>query len=165
MRRKMLTLLFLALPFVLLTNLSAGQNEGGSVTGRVSLTNREGAIINGDWVRVFLTAEPIKIPEVDLEAVEIPLERQSRINSGHMEFFVNFRRKQDEPGFVVDNKLTRPDGTFAFHQVPAGRYYVVITFPTMIAGFKCAWQVAVEVGGGQDVQVELNNGNLAVPAY
>ena len=74
-------------------------------------------------------------------------------------------RKQDEPGYMVDNKLTRPDGTFAFYQIPAGHYYVLITFPTMIAGFKCAWQTPVEVVEGQSVHVELDNGNLAIPAF
>jgi hypothetical protein len=165
MRPQIPSLVFLVLSCMLLVNVSAGQTLEGSITGRVSLTNQEGEVCYGDWVRVFLTKEPIHVPSVDLVSIEIPSERQSRINSGHMDFFVNFRQKQDDPGYVVENKLTRPDGTFAFYRIPAGRYYIVITFPTMIAGFKCAWQAAVDVVAGQNAPVELNNDNLAIPAY
>jgi hypothetical protein len=82
-----------------------------------------------------------------------------------MDFFVNFRQKLNVPGYAVDDKLTRPDGTFAFNRIPPGRYYIVITFPTMIAGYKCAWQTAVDVAEGQSVSVALNNDNLVIPAY
>ncbi|HSO18849.1 MAG TPA: carboxypeptidase-like regulatory domain-containing protein, partial [Desulfosarcina sp.] len=68
-------------------------------------------------------------------------------------------------GYIVDHKLTRPNGTFAFHGIPPGRYWIAVTFPTMIAGYKCAWQVAVEVNEGENIHVELNGGNLAIPAY
>ena len=165
MRLTIQVIAFLVMSFVLLGTIALGQAKEGSITGRVSLTNPNGDVIYGDWVRVFLTAAPIDIPEVTLSGIKTPLERRSRINSGHMDFFVSFRRKQDEPGYLVDNKLTRPDGTFAFYQIPIGRYYVLITFPTMIAGFKCAWQAPVEVVEGQTVHVELDNRNLAVPAF
>jgi len=165
MRLKIQAVAFLTISIVLMGAIASGQANGGSITGQVSLTDPNGDVIYGDWVRVFLTAEPIAVPAVALAGIETPLERRSRINSGHMDFFVNFRRKQDEPGYMVDNKLTRPEGTFAFYQIPVGHYYVLITFPTMIAGFKCAWQTPVEVVEGQTVHVELNNGNLAIPAF
>ena len=165
MRRKMQAIAFLTMIIVLMGAIASGQAKEGSIAGRVSLTDPDCDVVHGDWVRVFLTAEPIEVPGVALAGIETPVERRSRINSGHMDFFVNFRRKQDEPGYMVDNKLTRPDGTFAFYQVPVGHYYVLITFPTMIAGFKCAWQTPVEVVEGQTVHVELDNGNLAIPAF
>ena len=155
----------LVMSILCLATFFAGQAHAGSIKGRISLTAPNGEVFHGDWVRVFLTTQPIDVPAVELASIDIPLERRSRINSAHMDFYVNFRQKQEEPGFLADNKLTRPDGTFAFHQVPPGRYYIVITFPTMIAGFKCAWQETVDVAEGQSVRVELNNGNLALPAF
>jgi hypothetical protein len=155
----------LILFFTLLVSISVAHAQGGTLTGRISLADKNGTVTYGDWMRVFLTTEAIAIPTVDLASTKLPWERKSRINTGHMEFFVNFRKKQDQPGFTLDNKLTRPDGTFTFNRIPAGHYYVVVTFPTMIAGFKCAWQVPVDVIGGQRVHVELNNDNLAIPAY
>ena len=82
-----------------------------------------------------------------------------------MEFFLNIQGKMNAPGYAVQDKLSRPDGTFAFTGLEDGRYYVVITFPTMIAGSKGAWQIAVDVVGGQNVHVELDNSNIALPAY
>jgi hypothetical protein len=148
-----------------LAALFAGQAHAGNIKGRISLATPNGKVFHGDWVRVFLTTKAIDVPAVELASIDIPLERRSRINSGHMDFYVNFRQKQEEPGYIADNKLTRPDGTFAFYHVPPGRYYILITFPTMIAGFKCAWQESVDVAEGQTVQVELDNSNLVLPAY
>jgi len=165
MRQGTLSTATMVVLFLLLVHISAGHTQAGTITGQVSLTDKKGVVVYGDWVRVFLTTEPVDIPAVDLTSAVIPWERQSLINAGHMEFFANFRQKQSQPGYAAEDKLTRPDGTFTFNRIPAGRYYVVITFPTMIAGFKCAWQMAVDMVGGQSVHVDLNNDNLAIPAY
>ena len=165
MHRSSLSTIILIMFFMLLVSISVGHAQEGTITGQISLADKNGAVVYGDWVRVFLTTAPVDIPIIDLASTDVPWERQSRINTGHMEFFVNFRQKQDQPGYAVEDKLTRPDGTFTFNRISAGRYYVVITFPTMIAGFKCAWQELVDVVEGQSVHVELNNDNLAIPAY
>lgn len=151
--------------FILMASLSVGYAQEATITGQISLSDKSGNVIYGDWVRVFLTTEPVDIPMVDLTSTQVAWERQSRINNGHMAFFANFRQKQGRPGYVTEDKVTRPDGTFTFNRIAAGRYYVVVTFPTMIAGFKCAWQIAIDVAGGQSVHVRLNNDNLALPAY
>ena len=165
MRSCHLSIAILVIFLMLLAGPSVSHALEGTITGQVSLTNQEGEVVYGDWVRVFLTSEPIAIPAVDLASTRVPWERQSRINTGHMDFFVNFRQKLSAPGYVVEDRLTRPDGTFTFNRIPAGRYYIVITFPTMIAGYKCAWQTAVDVVGGQSLSVALNNDNLVIPAY
>jgi hypothetical protein len=165
MRLPSLPTAILIIVFMLLISISVGHAQEGTVTGQISLADKNGSVAYADWVRVFLTTEAIDIPTVDLASTNVPWERKSRINTGHMEFFVNFRQKQEQPGYAVGDKLTRPDGTFTFNRIPAGRYYVVVTFPSMIAGFKCAWQVPVDVVEGQSVHVELNNANLAIPAY
>ncbi|MCB2167188.1 MAG: carboxypeptidase-like regulatory domain-containing protein [Deltaproteobacteria bacterium] len=165
MRSCHLSIAIFILLLMLCTDPSASQAQEGTITGQVSLTNQEGEVVYGDWIRVFLTSEPIAIPEVDLASTSVQWERQSRINTGHMDFFVNFRQKLNVPGYAVEDKLTRPDGTFTFNRIHPGRYYIVITFPTMIAGYKCAWQTAVDVAGGQSVSVALNNDNLVIPAH
>lgn len=150
---------------IVLLSLSSAHAQEGHITGRVSLMTPKGEIIYGDWVRVFLTTEPADIPSIDLTSSTEPWERQSLINSAHTDFFVNFREKHNHAGYVVNNKLSRPDGTFAFSGIPAGRYYVVITFPTVIGGFKCAWQREVDVVEEKSMHVELNGENLALPSY
>jgi len=165
MRLSTLPACVLAVFFVLLVSISIGHAQDGTITGQISLSDKKGEVVYGDWVRVFLTTEPVDIPIVDLTSTQVPWERQSRINTGHLAFFTNFRQKRDQPGYAAQDKLTRPDGTFTFNRISAGRYYVVVTFPTMIAGFKCAWQVTVDVIGGQSVHVQMDNDNLALPAY
>ena len=165
MRLKRRTIVFLGISMLLLATVGVCQVHAADIGGRISLASPSGEIYYGDWVRVFLTTKPIDVPAVDLTSIDIPIERRSRINSGHMDFYVNFQQAQEAAGYIVDNKLTRPDGTFAFHHIMPGRYYVLVTFPTMIAGFKCAWQVAVDVAEGNPLEVELSNRNLALPAY
>ncbi len=165
MRLKLRMIVFMGISMMLLASIGAGQAQAADIEGRISLANPSGEIYYADWVRVYLTTKPIDVPAVDLTSIDVPIERRSRINSGHMDFYVNFRQAQEAPDYIVDTKLTRPDGTFAFHDITPGRYCVVVTFPTMIAGFKCAWQVAVDVVEGQPIEAELNNRNLAIPAY
>lgn len=100
------------------TEVRAGE---GRIAGRVSLTDPQGTVINGDGARVFLTTEAAASPPVDLESVDAPLGRRTRINNGHMDFFINFQKRQNAAGFLIDHKLTRPDGIFAFYHIPAGR--------------------------------------------
>ncbi len=67
----------------------------------------------------------------------------------------------DRDGDLIDDKLTRPDGAVTFHQVPPGRYCLLVTFATMIAGQKAAWQEPVEVEAGRAVHVEMKAANMA----
>ena len=164
MRIRFAPLVFLILISILPAEVTAHQAGLGSITGRVSITDPEGTVFYGDWVRVFLTAKPIEVPEVDPSSSN-PMERRARINSGHTAFYINFQRCQNEPGYLIDHKLTRPDGTFAFYGIAPGRYWILVTFPTIIAGYKSAWQVSVDVTEGQSTQVTLDGGNLAIPSY
>ncbi len=150
----------LAMSFVGLT--SPAWAATGKITGRVSLTADDGQVVYGDWVRVFLVTEAVDVPRLDLAGAGAKVERTSRINSAHMTFFIRFRELADRDGYLVDDKLTRPDGTVTFNRVPPGRYYLVVTFPTMIAGQKVAWQVPVDAAAGRTVHVEMNAANMAL---
>ena len=59
--------------------------------------------------------------------------------------------------------LTTEDGTFKFTGVPPGRYWVVVTFPSVIRGYKVAWQEPVVVAAGQTARVKLTDANLLFP--
>ena len=134
----------------------------GRITGCVSLTDTDGQVVYGDWVRVFLVTQAIEVPGLDLVGAETGVERTARINSAHTAFFIRFREMLDREGYLIDDKLTRPDGTVAFNQVAPGRYYLVVTFPTVIAGQKAAWQVPVDVAAGRPALVDLNAANMAL---
>ena len=134
----------------------------GRVTARVSLIDQNGQMVYGDWVRVFLVTAPVDVPELDLAGAEAVVERTARINTAHMDFFIRFQTQLDQDGYRVDDKLTRPDGSVAFNQLPPGRYYLVVTFPTMIAGQKAAWQVPVDAVADHTVHIELDAANMAL---
>ncbi len=155
------------LVFALLVMVAAGltppvQAGGGRINGCVSLEDHQGQVVYGDWVRVFLVTKAIVIPVLDLTGADTEMERVSRINSAHTAFFIRFREMLDREGYLIDDKLTRPDGTVAFNQVAPGRYYLVVTFPTVIAGQKAAWQVPVDVAAGRPALVDLNAANMAL---
>ncbi|MDJ0721907.1 MAG: hypothetical protein QNJ04_09760 [Desulfobacterales bacterium] len=134
----------------------------GRITARVSLTDHGGQVVYGDWVRVYLVTEPVDVPELDLAGAEAVVERTARINTAHLDFFIGFQARLDQDGYLVDNKLTRPDGAVAFNQLPPGPYYLVVTFPTMIAGQKATWQVPIEAVAERTVHIELNAANMAL---
>ena len=79
-----------------------------------------------------------------------------------MDFFIGFQSQLNEDGYLVDDKLTRPDGSVAFSRVPPGRYFLVVTFPTVIAGQKAAWQMPVDAVAERTVHIELNAANMAL---
>ncbi|MBL0715896.1 MAG: hypothetical protein JJV98_19595 [Desulfosarcina sp.] len=158
-------LFFFLLVWMLGSATSPAYTGSGKITARVSLTDANGQVVYGDWVRVFLVTAAIDIAPVDLTGAGAALERASRINSGHTAFFIQFREMMAREGYCVDDKLTRPDGTVTFNRISPGRYYIVITFPTMIAGQKAAWQVPVDVVADRTVHVEMNAENMAIRSF
>ena len=136
--------------------------DHGRITARISLADQNGQVIYGDWVRVFLVTETVDVPVLDLAGAQVEVERAARINSAHMAFFIGFQSRLDQDGYLVDDKLTRPDGSVAFNRVPPGHYYLVVTFPTMIAGQKAAWQVPVDAVAERTVHIELDAANMAL---
>ncbi len=136
--------------------------DSGHITARVSLTDQNGLVVYGDWIRVFLVTEAVDVPELDLAGAEAVVERSARINTAHMDFFIGFQSQLNQDGYLVDDKLTRPDGSVAFNRVPPGRYFLVVTFPIVIAGQKAAWQMPVDPVAERTVHIELTATNMAL---
>jgi hypothetical protein len=153
----------LTLALVAVLTVAPAEAQGGAVAGRAWLVGADGTEIPGEYLRVYLVTAPLEIPQVDLAAGLAPLERQSRLNSGHKTLFLRFREKMAAPGYLVDNTLSGQGGDFGFPAVAPGRYWLVVVFPAMIRGEKVAWQVPVEVAVGRTAAVALNAANLALP--
>jgi hypothetical protein len=133
------------------------------ITGRVSVRDAQGQAVYGNWVRVYLVREAIAPSTTPAPDPGNRMARREWINDIHMDFFIRFQEKMEKPEYLVDTKLTRDDGTFAFNPVPPGTYQVVVTFPTLIAGQKCAWQVPAKVAAGEHCTLKLDADNLALP--
>ena len=139
--------------------------QGGSIRGNLGLKTKDGKLVYGDWVRVLLVTENFKV-EKPKEIIDVG--RQKRMESimdAHINFFKKVREKMENPGYVAASTLTTSDGAFRFSAVNPGIYYLVVTFPAAINGYKVAWQVPVKVRDGKTTYIELRNKNLALPTY
>ncbi len=144
--------------------VQAAAAQAGHVAGTLRIDTPDGNSFSGDWIRVLLTSAAVPVPDIPpLEGIA-PLARYDRIVSVHMDFFVNFQQRLSEPGFLVASVLTRETGEFKFIDVAPGRYFVIVTFPTTIGGYKVAWQVPVTVpDSGHPAPVSLGWQNMLLP--
>jgi hypothetical protein len=141
------------------------QAAEGHIEWRISLMLKEDDVRYGDWIRVFLVREAVAVSSPgDLSDLG-KHEKIERLISAHVDFFKKVMDKMNDPHYIVAETLTTPDGTFKFYGLAPGRYYVVVTLPSMIYGYKVAWQVPAPVTAGKTLKIELNNSNLAVPTY
>ncbi len=133
--------------------------------GTVGLKDSKGKFCPGQMIRVYLVRNSIKVPYLDLAKLEkLPrLERIVAINNAQLEFFKSFREKACEPDFIAAETVTSRYGTFTFKAINPGRYFVVVTFPSMIMGRKVAWEVAVDLTKSAYNFVHLRPYNLALP--
>jgi hypothetical protein len=81
----------------------------------------------------------------------------------HLDYYKQFAAHRNTPGFLIAHTESSDTGNFAFLDVPPGDYYVVVTFPAMINGYKVAWQQAVTVTAGRLRYIVLSDHNLVLP--
>ena len=139
--------------------------QGGSVRGSLGIETKDGKVVHGDWIRVLLVTKRCEYRKnIKISGVDKYKRIESIINS-HVDFFKKVREKMKNPGYVAASTLTTSDGAFRFADVKAGKYYIVVTFPATINGFKVAWQVPAAVRAGETTYIDLKNNNLALPTY
>ncbi len=150
--------------FLLLGYPAIVMAENGSIRGTVSLGVDEDGPVYGAYIRVYLVTE-----KIDIEFKDTPLQsgdftRVTRLNHAHMDLYKTFLEKSRHTGYLVSDTDTSAEGTFEFKGIKPGDYYLLVTFPCIINGFKAAWQEPVHVGDGQITIVALNQENLFFPA-
>jgi len=137
----------------------------GIVSGSLSFKPPNSPILPAGWVRILLARTPAQIPDLpDLKKLNAQ-QRMETIRNLHMNFFLSVRQNMSDPTFIVQSGLSTPEGAFAFPDVPAGNYYLIVTFPAMVKDYKVAWQVPVSVKDNETSLVVLNNDNLLLPTY
>jgi hypothetical protein len=155
--------------FALATALSPPPTGAATVEGRIGLTLQDGTVAHGDWIRVLLVTEAVDAAliqaEVEAQIAQGGEGRQGvRSNRLHLELYKAVTaRIGGSPGYVAASTLTTEDGRFKFTGVPPGAYWVLITFPSIIEGYKVAWQVPVTVADGGAAMVALTEANLLFP--
>ena len=153
-RTAMMALIFLLVPIAAIA---------GNIHGRIEIHPPDGTRVSGDWIRVLLVTAPIAVPEPgDLSGL-VPLARMDRVISAHTDFYKRYQQELDREGYLAASVLTTDTGEFKFVDVAPGRYVVLVTFPSMIGGYKVAWQVPVSMPADGDARVDLNWDNMALP--
>lgn len=144
---------------------SAGPGRAGQwLMGAVRVTDEAGNRIYGQYISVFLTREAIAVPHDSGLAAMERHRRLDRINQMHLDFFKTFSAHRHRPGYLAANTESSDNCNFAFLDVAPGRYFLVVTFPSMIGGYKVAWQQPVTIRAGRTTYVTLNDANLLLPA-
>jgi hypothetical protein len=151
---------------VLLAVLGVCRAQEASATtlfGTIGLTGEDGRYIPGSMVRIYLVTESIPFEFKDAPEMN-RLERIVLVNNAHLDFFKKYREKAPQEGYLQTVAESSIAGTFTFKDVPPGRYFVLVTFPSMIAGRKVAWQVPVDLSEDTYHWVRLTSENLLLPA-
>ena len=131
--------------------------------GTVGLTAEDGRFVPGQMMRIYLVTEPIRFEFTDDPTLN-RLERIVRVNNAHIDFFKQYREKASQPGYLQTVAESSIAGTFTFTDILPGRYWVLVTFPSMITGHKVAWQISVDLRADDPAWIHLNSDNLLLPA-
>jgi hypothetical protein len=137
--------------------------SAATLFGTIGLAGDDGRFLPGQMIRIYLTTENIPFEFADDLQLN-RLERIVRVNNAHIDFFKRYREKAPRNGYLQTVAESSTAGTFVFRDIPPGRYFVLVTFPSMIAGRKVAWQVPVVLSGSPYHWIHLNDENLLLPA-
>ena len=144
--------------------LSTGQALAGQwIVGSVSIRNDAGVNVYGERLAVFLVRAASPVSAAHCSKEDHRQRRLDCINNCHLELFKRFQQMQRDPEYLVAQTVTSETGNFAFFDVTPGSYYVLIKFPSMIDGYKVAWQEPVAVAPQRISIVTLNENNLVLP--
>lgn len=141
-----------------------GQAFAGQwIVGSVSIRNEAGQNVYGEYLAVFLVSEKSPVSAQKCSGETDHQRKVDCINNCHLDFYKHFQQKQQQAGYLIAQVVTSETGNFAFLDASGGTYYVLVKFPSMIDGYKVAWQEPVTVTPGRISVVTLNEGNLVLP--
>ena len=150
--------------FVLLLVLNPSLTYAGQwIVGSVAIRNQDGLNVYGERLAVFLVSAQNPVSADHCMAATHPQRRLDCINNCHLDFFKRFQEKLRRKGYLIDQTVTSETGNFAFFNVPVGTYYVLVKFPSLIDGYKVAWQEPVTIAPDRVSVVTLNEDNLVLP--
>jgi len=135
------------------------------VSGTIGVILKSGDIKYGAKVDVYLTTKEVSVPAIGSESsYNNPHDYEKALLDSLYAAFKQVQWEIDTVDYV--KQLTKADlsGKFSFKDVSPGKYFIVVTFPTTIAMHLVFWQLPVMVEN-KDIEVELSNDNMALPAY
>lgn len=162
MCKSLITILIVMFSFACASGIGKAL-AGNWIVGSVSIRNDVGQNVYGEYVAVFLVNSKHPASAEKCLGESHHQQRVDCINNSHLAFYKHFQVNQQQPGFLIAQTVTSETGNFAFFNVPSGTCYVLVKFPSMIDGYKVAWQESVNVTSGRISVVTLDEENLVLP--
>lgn len=137
----------------------------GDINGRIGFILKSGDVKYGARVKVFLTTwkehvEPVR----DESLFNSVFDYKRAFLDSLFSTYNNIIDKMENPNNIVQTTKSNFDGKFTFKNVSPGEYFIIVTFPTVIAMHKVLWQVPV-VMEKENIEVKLDNDNIALAPY
>ncbi len=136
---------------------------GHWIVGSVCIRNDAGQNVYGERLAVFLVREKNPVSAENCLGESDHQRRVDCINNSHLAFYKRFQERHQQPGYLIAQTVTSETGNFAFLNAPSGTHYVLVKFPSMIDGYKVAWQEPVTVTPGRISVVTMNEDKLVLP--
>jgi hypothetical protein len=162
MRNKTITILFVMLS-VAFASGTGDAFAGNWIVGSASIRNDTGQNVYGERLAVFLVSRKNPVSAKNCTAESHRQRQLDCINNRHLDFYKRFQENLQQAGYLIAQTVTSETGNFAFFDVPAGTFFVLVKFPSMIDGYKVAWQEPVTVTPGRICVVTLDEENLVLP--
>jgi hypothetical protein len=162
MRNKTITILFVMLS-VAFASGTGDAFAGNWIVGSASIRNDTGQNVYGERLAVFLVSRKNPVSAKNCTAESHRQRQLDCINNRHLDFYKRFQENLQQAGYLIAQTVTSETGNFAFFDVPAGTFFVLVKFPSMIDGYKVAWQEPVTVTAGRICVVTLDEENLVLP--
>jgi hypothetical protein len=135
----------------------------GTITGTVTFEMEDGRVEPGNWIRILLVTSKVPVPETDASLVPGEPAFFDAISYLHSDFYIQVQNRLAKKDFLYASTLSTDEGTFKIPAVAPGDYFIVVTYPGMIRGYKVAWQIPVRVLPGETTHIRLNRDNMALP--
>jgi hypothetical protein len=162
MRNKTITILFVMLS-VAFASGTGDAFAGNWIVGSASIRNDTGQNVYGERLAVFLVSRKNPVSAKNCTAESHRQRQLDCINNRHLDFYKRFQENLQQAGYLIAQTVTSETGNFAFFDVPAGTFFVLVKFPSIIDGYKVAWQEPVTVTPGRICVVTLDEENLVLP--
>lgn len=135
------------------------------VKGAIGVILKSGDIKYGAKVDVYLTTKEVLIPAIGNESsYNNSYDYTKALLDSFRTVFKQVQEEINTADYVKQLTKTDLSGKFSFTDVSPGKYFIVVTFPTTIAMHKVFWQLPLMMEN-KDIDVELSNDNMALPAY
>jgi hypothetical protein len=137
----------------------------GDINGRVGIVMRNGDVKYGAKIDVFLVTRAVSLSPAGRESdYKNKFDYQRALLKSLFHSYQQVEAAIETSDYVKQRVKTDFEGKFSFVNVVPGQYFVVVTFPTKIAGYQVFWQSPVLMEK-ENIKIDLSNDNMPLTPY